>query len=141
MLSKRCKHEHVHQPLVGGRCADAAFYPLGLIRAILKGIRNTAMAAGARTIDPKDDKMQVRALKFANSLTGNDANAIAAVMNSKGPYVSSVVAPPSSVKKAGGGTLPVGYTSENFKANYLDEYTGEILPEALIRAAVVEELN
>ena len=35
----------------------------------------------------------------------------------------------------------MSYTSDHFKPKYIDEYTGEILPEALIRSAIVEELN
>ena len=35
-LGRRCDKSHRHQPLEGGRCADAAFYPLPLIRAILR---------------------------------------------------------------------------------------------------------
>ena len=37
-LNKRCKRDHVHQALDGGRCRDAAFYPAPLVRAILKGM-------------------------------------------------------------------------------------------------------
>ena len=37
-LNKRCKRDHVHQPLEGGRCRDAAFYPAPWVRAILKGM-------------------------------------------------------------------------------------------------------
>ena len=39
-LSLRCKRDHVHQQLVGGRCKDAAFYPLGLIKALPMGMRD-----------------------------------------------------------------------------------------------------
>ena len=53
----------------------------------------------------------------------------------------ATVAPASSVKLVSGEMLMVGYTSDHFKAQYLDDYTGEVLPEALIRAAVVEELH
>ena len=31
-LSRRCNRSHVHQPLTGGRCASAAFYPLKLVK-------------------------------------------------------------------------------------------------------------
>ena len=48
MLQKRCDRQHEHQALVGGRCAAAAFYLLGLIRAIIKGIRTTKNALKAR---------------------------------------------------------------------------------------------
>ena len=41
-LDKRCDRSHKHQHLSGGRAAEAAFYPLPLIRAILKGMRDTA---------------------------------------------------------------------------------------------------
>ena len=40
-LSKRCSGQHTHQPLLGGRAADAAFYPLPLITQILRGMRDT----------------------------------------------------------------------------------------------------
>ena len=43
-LSKICKGDHDHQPLLGGRAASAAFYPLPLIRAILQGINDTTQA-------------------------------------------------------------------------------------------------
>ena len=43
-LDRRCDRSHEHQHLVGGRAAAAAFYPLPLVRAILKGIRDTADA-------------------------------------------------------------------------------------------------
>ena len=33
-LNKKCPGTHVHQHLIGGRCAGAAFCPLGLVRAI-----------------------------------------------------------------------------------------------------------
>ena len=39
VLSRTCKWDHVHQPLTSGRCAAAAFYPMPLVRAMIKGIR------------------------------------------------------------------------------------------------------
>ena len=52
MLQKRCDRQHEHQALVGGPCAAAAFYPLGLICAIITGIRETKNAMRAK----KEDK-------------------------------------------------------------------------------------
>ena len=43
-LSARCPGNHEHQHLVGGRAANAAFYPPGLIINILRGMRDTADA-------------------------------------------------------------------------------------------------
>ena len=41
LLQRRCQKDHAHQPLVSGRCAAAAFYPVKFIRTIIKGIWNT----------------------------------------------------------------------------------------------------
>ena len=40
-LSLTCDGLHKHQQLVGGRCRDAAFYPLPLVKAILNGMKDT----------------------------------------------------------------------------------------------------
>ena len=47
LLSRRCDGSHKHQPLVSGRCKNAAFYPLKLVQTILQGIRNTKDAEDA----------------------------------------------------------------------------------------------
>ena len=46
-LDKRCKRIHVHQPLVSGCCAAATFDPSGLVRATLRGIKDTLRARKA----------------------------------------------------------------------------------------------
>ena len=40
-LAKRCTGGHVHQQLVGGRAKAAEIYPLKLVEAMLRGIRDT----------------------------------------------------------------------------------------------------
>ena len=93
VLNKRCPRNRKHQQLVGGRAAQAAFYPLGLIQAILQGIRNTALAEGA-AVDPRED----------------ERHAIQAVIDSNGkntPWASGIIAPDSSVKLVKGGVLPI----------------------------------
>ena len=40
-----------------------------------------------------------------------------------------------------GGTIPIEYIESNFKDRYLDEYTGEVLPNDRIRDAIEDELN
>ena len=37
-LCRTCSRDNVHQQLVGGSCAAAAFYTLPLVRAIIRGI-------------------------------------------------------------------------------------------------------
>ena len=69
-LSKRCPGTHVHEHLGSGRCAEAALYPLGLIRAILKGIRNTALAEGSKQNNSRDEAMSVKAKRFSSDIVG-----------------------------------------------------------------------
>ena len=57
-LNKKCKFDHEHQHLVGGRCKDAAFYPLPFVKAIIKGISLQAaadqkMSQEEENVDPK----------------------------------------------------------------------------------------
>ena len=40
-----------------------------------------------------------------------------------------------------GGQQEVVFTEDNFKAQYYDEYTGEPLPNHLVRAAMIEEMS
>ena len=112
VLNKRCPRNHQQQQLPGGRCTRAAFYPLGLIREMLTGMRNTAIA--------EDALINTRA---------DEREAMNAVMNSmeKIPWASGIIADDSTVKLLRGWTLPVGYKSNNFKPHYVDEYTGETL--------------
>ena len=126
VLDKQCPRIHTHQPLVGGRCAQAAFYPLGLIKAILIGIRNTAIAEGT-DVDTRAEEREA-------------LNAIAQTAG-RTPWACGIIGSDSKVPLLKGGTLPVGYRSENFRHQYLDEYTGEVLPTDLIQEAIVEELN
>ena len=48
LLKTRCDKSHQHQALTSGRCAHAAFYPLPLVRTLIRGIRDTKRADGKR---------------------------------------------------------------------------------------------
>ena len=45
------------------------------------------------------------------------------------------------MQTTGGGQQEVVFTKENFKSQYYDEYTGEPLPNDLVRAAMIEEMS
>ena len=47
----------------------------------------------------------------------------------------------SSVPRLRGSTVPVTYQENNVREQDLDKYTGELLPEHLIRATIADELN
>ena len=47
----------------------------------------------------------------------------------------------SSVPRMRGGIMPMTHQENNLRGQSLDGYTGELLPEHLIRAAIEDELN
>ena len=126
-LSRTCDRSHTHQPLTGGRCAAAAFYPLPLVRAILEGMRSTTEHL-KRTKDRDSDH---RAL-------------VSAVMDAAGTIPTETDPETilgSSIKRSSGGVLPIGYAPEQFRPRYVDEYTGQVLNPELARSAIIEELD
>ena len=125
-LDKRCDRSHRHQHLVGGRAAAAAFYPLPLVRAILRGIRATADAERFR------DEGKAERLEYAHAMASTQGSV---------PPRGGDEFPSSHITRTNGGKIKVDYTDDNFRPRYIDEYTGEVLTPSLIRAAIVEELN
>jgi hypothetical protein len=126
-LGQRCDKSHRHQPLEGGRCADAAFYPLPLIRAILRGMRDTARA-DQHTRDEKAQELRTLAALMCSSKTQSQPNESISIGKTK-------------MKKVGGGEIEVDFNTMNLKTQYFDEYTGEPLPNHLVRAAMIEEMS
>ena len=45
------------------------------------------------------------------------------------------------MQKVGGGEIEVDFNTISFKTRYFDEYTGEPLPNHLVRAAMIEETS
>ena len=124
-LNKTCDGMHEHQPLTGGRCAAAAFYPLPLVTAILLGMKDTR-----------------EALTLRQTLAQERVSYISAVTDSAGTIpVEDSEYPESSIRRVSGGNVKIKYLNDNFKQKYIDEYTGEVLDPVLARAAIMEELN
>ena len=118
ILCRTCDRSHKHQSLTGGRCANAAFYPLPLVKTLIKGIR----------LQKEISKSVI------SSMIMIPVDKVHAVVN------SDAVAPNSKCPKLGGGHVDIMFDPRNFKPIYRDEYTNEVLPEALVRAAICEEL-
>ena len=126
MLDKRCDRSHRHQSLVGGRCAEAVFYPLPLIRAILKGINPTADAEAQM-------ESESRSRQYLSSVAAGSAPAKASTQQE---------VPHCFVKRYNSGAkVRVDFEDTHFKRQYLDEYTGDILQHDLIKEAIIEELK
>ena len=66
---------------------------------------------------------------------------VCAARRSESETKASGVIGKTKVKKLGGGSLDVEFDLVNFKAPYFDEYTGEILPNYLVHAAMIEEMT
>ena len=98
---------------MSGRCADAAFYSTRLVKAIIKGVRETKYLKG----------------KF------DDDDRIHAVLE------SDCTATSAKVKKLGGRHVQLEWGNRNFRPVYKDEYTNDVLLTRLIRAAISEELD
>lgn len=47
----------------------------------------------------------------------------------------------TKVKKLGGGSIDIDFDLVMFKAQYFDEYPGDILPNDLVREAMIEEMT
>ena len=126
-LGKRCDKSHEHQHIVGNRAKAAAFYPVPLVRAIIKGITLQATEnAQIAAIMEETVKESMAAIPMRNVTDAQEEFGAATY---------------SSVPKTSGGKVPVVYERPNFKHRYLDEYTGEVLAPHLIRSAIEDELN
>ena len=124
-LQKRCGQSQIHQQLVGGRCKDAAYYPLPPIRAMLRGMHDTTMAQG------KDRQELEEMTQTLNAISDHPIKLpeIIATTNE----VKS-----TSIRKWGGGYLNIRYDTR--KPRYTDEYTGEMLRDELVQTAMTDKL-
>ena len=145
-LDIRCDKSHKHQHLVGGRAADAAFYPPKLLRAILRGMAMTRDAANGVRLLCENEKSFLDSLNlFINAIPRESVQPKSTAPDASAGTDSSPTGDgkprTSSIPLMGGGTLPIEYSPHNFKTVYRDEYTGEELPNHLVRAAMEEELD
>ena len=98
LLQTRCDKGHLHQPLEGSRCAEAAYYPLKQIRTILQGMRNTKDAKDQLRNDAEDYRSMVNALSDASGR-----------IPAREPATHT-----SKIPKVIGGHMLVTYSPDNF---------------------------
>ena len=131
-LSKRCGKGHDHQHLMGGRAAAASFNSKELVLEILRGMRDTADLE--EPWEEPDVEMVIAMAKA--SITDDGEKDLVAVMKQE-DLARQVGSPSIKFKYADG---RVTTQKLQFKAEYKDEYTGEILPSAHIHKGIVDEL-
>lgn len=66
-LDANCHEPHRHEHLTGGEAATAAFYPVALMEAVLRGIQSTADAE-AQALEEDNNKPLIHAVVRAGSL-------------------------------------------------------------------------
>ena len=135
-LSKRCSRTHEHQPLLGGRAADAAFYPMPLITEILRGIRHTDDAA-AGPDDPVDSDL-ARSM-MPGALFHDAPKSVVAYVNEEN--LASDHKHRSTKLRMGDGSTQRIPLHRHVREQYRDEYTNESLPRPWVESAIHEELN
>ena len=128
-LSRLCKRDHVHQHLVDGRAADSAFYPLGLMKAILRGMQLT------RDATQKTKDMQEEEYDTVLSLSINALSPETHTTTDNKPLATD------TMPSVDGNPVPIFFEPVHFRETYLDEYTREPLPRDLVRQAIIEELK
>lgn len=135
-LSLRCDKSHQHQPLLGGRAADAAFYPMVLITEILRGMRDTQDAADAISDPAVVGDVPGQDSQHVNLLHDVSLGVSATL---KQEDIMSATPSRTTVFKFADGKHKNLNLSEHFKDSYRDEYTDELIPSAWAQAAIEEE--
>lgn len=128
-LNQLCSKNHKHQPLESGRCAAAAFYPKGLIKAILKGIRDSLRARKANSKLATEQRRAVMAVAIAAMAA--DAKDI--------PKHGELGA--TKITKVEGGKLNIDFNDLKLKAKHYREYNGKEVDQVLVLAAMMEEMS
>ena len=133
-LSTRCDRQHQHQPLMSGRAAAAAFYPLGLITEILRGMRDQA---DADEIHPENAELSHHEKSI--SMVQDVSHDVSFTLRQQDLAASSPVR--TTVFPMADGTKRNICLSDNFRAHYKDEYTQEFIPKEWVEAAIEDEIQ
>ena len=136
-LNVRCDKSHSHQHLVGGRAAAAAYYPAKLISQILRGMRDTADAEALK----KPEWTPAMAIAMASASMCHDEPPISLLAAYRESDLAKSNAQRKVVFKYVNGKEVSLCLDSNFKPQYKDEYTNEILPFEAAKDAMLDELQ
>ena len=107
--------------------AQQLLYPLPLLNAILQGMSETEHVSQCVPNTAKDE------YDVALVMSPSGAN--------DGAVSSTFELEPGSLPKQDGSSVKLAYALRDFKPVYLDAYTREELPDALVCQAIKEELD
>ena len=126
--SKRSGKTHKHKPLHGKDCEEAAYDPLGLINLILKGMNFQAAEDTLRQNEARANHRPIQQLIRA-----------ARSQNAKIP-ISKILGKCKMSRTDSKPAIGIVHDSVTFKQTPFDEYAGDVLPEGLLRAAIMGNL-
>ena len=135
-LSRKCDKSHIHQHLLGGRAAAAAYYPPELISQILRGIRDTADAEKTEPEWTREMGEAMAAIGMCHDLPSTSL--LAAYKESDLAHAN---AKRKVVFKYLDGREVALSLDPNFKPQYKDESTNEVLPFEATKDAMLDELQ
>ena len=135
-LNDRCPSDHIHQHLVGGRAANAAFYPPALMTNIRGGVRGTA---DAEFKDAEHGVTMDVAMTCAGALHDLPAHSLCAAYR-ESDLNHDNAQKSLKFKFLNGYTKTINLDSF-FKDVYKDEYTMEPLPREETKAVIYDELE
>ena len=109
-----------------GRCAEAAFYPIPLVKAMIRGM----------SLQQDVDRIGREEMEEQRSPINAITNASAEI-----PKTTETSVRTSKVTKVDGTVIPITCNPCQFKPKYVDEYTGELLEPSLISETILDELE
>ena len=158
-LSRRCSRTHTHQQLVSGRAAAAAFYPMKLMLEILRGMRDEAdhklnvQALWSPLFEPVDGSSEVKVCDNVEPTQWEHVEKHERVMKSISSMKVGDYTPAWDEVLKVSAAMPITpctfrYLNDTssiipleFRDQYKDEYTSEVLPQQQIREAIRDELS
>ena len=135
-LSTRCDRTHTHQHLISGRAAAAAYYPPKLISQILRGMRDTADAEHAES-----DWTPEMGIAMVHAAMHHDQPATSLVAAYRASDLAHANAQRKVTLKYMDGREVSLSLDSNFKPQYRDAYTNEMLPYEAAKDAMLDELS
>ena len=135
-LSKRCSRTHTHQHLLGGRAEAASFYSLELITEILRDTRDTADFEDQH-LDVEDYALAIAMLPVA-PMRDEPKSGVAWATDENVTHETKHWFTELGMDD---GRVQDIAMHKQVRPCYRDGYTGDMIPQALVEAAMQDDLD
>ena len=126
VLTRTRGNHHIQQRLEGGRFAEATFYPMPLVKAMICGMFLR------RDVDRISWEEMEEQRSSINAITKSSAE----IQNTPDQSVRT-----SKMTEVDGAVMPIPYNPCQFRPKHVDAYTGELIDPSLISDAIIEALE